>query len=345
MATHSRTLPERSKKSGKHTSPPLTNKTMCAQGYSHGALALHPLSPPPTLPPGLEIPRSNDGKGTSEAASIEGRGEKNYTMKDKDDATKTDTWPLLGAAGDPPHPPPLPPGLIKHTHMKEPREGKNSGYSVKVVQLPSKSLEIRTQGSTKQSSSQKLVSLKPTYETSSTGQTVTDTSSTSSISGSSIFEEIRQALGYNQEKFREFQTLSGWYRNGGVSIGHYNSQCEELFGRQWLVIGPQLAKVMPRGECREKLVAYFAPNMAQRNGVSLIEVGNSKKKIKNKKTKKDEDAWMTVGGGVSTRQVTVGRSSKAAISEEEYPSLSTASKLPPQSKVPQHNPWNVQVRT
>lgn len=257
-------------------------------------------------------------------------------MEGKEDITEdqlNDSWPLLGGAGDPPPSPPSPPPPpgLEDTHRKEHKEG----YSMKV-------LENRTKDNMKQSPQKPILD---SYSSSSS-------SSVSTVSGSRIFEEIRQALGYNQEKFKEFQTLSGWYRNGGVSIQHYNSQCEELLGRQWHVIGPQLAKVMPRGESREKLVSYFAPNTSHRNGLVVNEsAGSKKKKTKkiNKTSKKDEpgasSAWVTVGSGVGRPQTTIRKHGQTVFSEEDYPSLSTAAKVPPQSKVTLHNPWNVQVHT
>ena len=368
--THStRTLSERSKKSGKNTSPPLTRKKRRAQGHSHGPPPPH-LTPSPVIPPGFEIVRSGGSIQTSIESHAENRNivkdkddrtkNKDDQTKNKDDRTKNNCWPLLGVGGAAPlsQPSTPPPPGLKNTHRKEARDGKDGGF-VKVVQLPSKSLETRCLGNIKQSSSEKLVSLKPASESFSqkmlplkpasesfsTEKTATDSSSTSEVKVIRIFDEIRQALGYNQEKFEEFQTLSGWYRRGAVSIGDYHSHCEELFGGKWFIIGPQLAKIMPRGERKEKLIESFVVKMS--DGVSLNEgSSNSKKKKmkKNSRTKKDEDAWVTVGGGVGTRHATPGRRSQAVFSEEDYPCLTTAAKLP-QSKVPLHSAWNVQVHS
>ena len=350
-AAHStRTLSERSTKPpARNTSPPVTKKKLCAQGLNNGIS--------PSVPPGFEVAASRDSIG-----AVRDRQADNTigdTVKHEDGGTKdkiNESWPLLGVAGEPPlpsrlSPPPAPPPGLEGPHRREQREDKDR-YSMKLAKLPhKKASKTHTAGDSKRpSSSQRLVPLKPTPEYLSIDETVTDVDDASmatNSSGSGIFAEIRQALGYDREKFREFQTLSGWYRKGGVSIGQYNSQCEDLFGGHWFVIGPQLAKIMPPGQSKENLIAYFTPQISDRGGAGVGVQRSHKKKTKKHKPKQDEEAWVTVGA-VAGRQPSASGKRKqrqAAFSEEEYPSLATAAKLPPQSKPPLHNPWNVQVRT
>ncbi len=145
--------------------------------------------------------------------------------------------------------------------------------------------------------------------------------------GSKVFEEIRRALKYDKAKFKEFQTLSGWFRSGQVSISEYDSKCVELFGTSWGEVGPQVAKVMPHGEKREELLTRFASR------ISSIEWGGGaggktgsewqKSKKKKNKVKTNPNAWMA-GGGEKR-----GPSGGSGVSEEDFPSLNiAASKLP-----------------
>ena len=148
------------------------------------------------------------------------------------------------------------------------------------------------------------------------------------VGGSKVFEEIRQALDYDKEKFKEFQSNSGWFRSGVLTIGEYDSFCKELFGPRWQDIGPLIAKVMPQGKKREELVALFA----QRG----VKVGPPEK-MKMKKAKKGKtvpNAWSAEEAkrGVSEGGASEGanwRAVRRGVSDEDYPSLSMASKLPP----------------
>ena len=161
-----------------------------------------------------------------------------------------------------------------------------------------------------------------------------------SSGGSKVFEDIRRALNYDTAKFKEFQTFSGWFRCGDMSIRDYNTQCLALFGTRWSSeIGPLVAKVMPQGEKREELRLMCSGNGAQQQ----------KGKKKNK-AKKPSNAWVrgreeerTQGEAAMGNQ---GVMSNGLVSEEDYPSLSVASKLP-QAKNPTYGNtvWNVPVHS
>lgn len=162
--------------------------------------------------------------------------------------------------------------------------------------------------------------------------------------GSKVFEDIRKALDYNKEKFKSFQTLSGWFRGGEMPLVEYSTRCEGLFGPQWWAeIGPLVAKAMPHGEKREELLVLFG-------GRATSSTSSSKQKSKkSSKAKKGStpSAWTGGSGGELEEQSwrVQGRGkSNHAVSEEEYPSLSEASKLPQPPKT-QNNAWNVSVHT
>ena len=172
------------------------------------------------------------------------------------------------------------------------------------------------------------------------------TSSVKSSGGSKVFEDIRKALDYDKEKFKDFQSLSGLFRSGRMTLIDYNTRCKELFGLRWSEIGPLVAKVMPQGEKRDELQDLFS-------GWATGGISSAKKKKKSGKTKKAlsaPSAWTGGSGDVEEQQKwekqggrrpsKPGRSSHI-VSEDEYPSLSTASKLPQPPK--SNNAWNLPV--
>lgn len=161
----------------------------------------------------------------------------------------------------------------------------------------------------------------------------------SASGGSKVFEDIRRALDYDNGKFKEFQTFSGWFRSGTMSIKEYNAQCLGLFGTRWSSeIGPLVAKVMPPGEKREELRLACSGS------------GRQHKAKKKNKAKKPSNAWVRGGEEERTQgAVAMGNQgvvSNGLVSEEDYPSLSVASKLP-QAKTPTYssNVWNVPVHS
>jgi hypothetical protein len=178
--------------------------------------------------------------------------------------------------------------------------------------------------------------------------------SAKSSGGSKVFEDIRKALDYDKEKFKDFQGLSGWYRGGEISLTSYNAQCQKLFGLQWTSVGPLVAKAMPQGDKKEELLALFATS-----GSTGKVNKKTKKSGKTKKVVSVPNAWIGVGGvgdimvgpshlddqrrRVDRKRGDQRRMPRHLVSEEEYPSLSVASKLPqpPRSQ----SAWNVQVHT
>ncbi len=152
----------------------------------------------------------------------------------------------------------------------------------------------------------------------------------SKSSGSKIFEEIRQALDNDRTKFTTFQNLSGWYKNGELVLKDYISQCRELFGSKWDLVGPDFARVMPQGEMREKLLASF--NSGGGDGVGG---GYSKKKKRN--GKKEQGAWKSDAENQRSH-------SRSVFSEKDYPSLSSSSKMMQPPKVP-YNAWNIPIHS
>ena len=74
------------------------------------------------------------------------------------------------------------------------------------------------------------------------------------ITEGSVINLVREALNHDREKFNHFRNLSGWYRNGEITVQEYVSCCRDLFGEQmWIHIGPQLAQVMPIQSKRSEL--------------------------------------------------------------------------------------------
>lgn len=336
---------------GSSSSPVDNRKKVCAQVQINDSHQNHELPPPsPLPPPGFE--KKSDGKTAQVISSQGGTTSHNEELKESEAEGDllNDSWPVLGVAGGSsqatkPTISPPPPGLWG-APKKEAREGKKD-YSKKAAHK--KSVEQLVQDSSKLSAKVEPVSQKPAAENVSNkpAPSKSSTSSNSSISGSRIFEDIRRALSYDQEKFKEFQSLSGWYRGGGLALEQYNRQCEELFGEHWLVIGPQLAKVMPPGKTRDKLTVYFATKTSA-IGVSKSTSGNKQKRTKKNKAKMDDtvsNAWVTVGEDMKKPRPGLGGRGQIAYSEDDYPSLSTAAKLPPQAKVPMTSAWKVQVRT
>lgn len=169
--------------------------------------------------------------------------------------------------------------------------------------------------------------------------------SSKSVGGSKVFEDIRKALDYDTAKFKDFQSNSGWFRSGVLSIKEYDAQCKELFGPRWVEIGPLIAKVMPQGKKRDELVGMFASRGV---AVGAPEKLTTRRAKKSKQTKQVPNAWLGEGeggggveggasGGANRRVVNRG------VSEDEYPSLSVASKLPHSGKSSSSNVWKVSV--
>lgn len=75
------------------------------------------------------------------------------------------------------------------------------------------------------------------------------------VTEGSVINMVRDALGHNREKFNYFRNLSGWYRNSEITVQDYVRRCQELFGDlKWMLIGPQLAQVMPIEGKRNELI-------------------------------------------------------------------------------------------
>lgn len=163
-------------------------------------------------------------------------------------------------------------------------------------------------------------------------------SSSKSSGGSKVFEDIRKALDYDKEKFKHFQTLSGWFRSERIPLKNYSKQCEDLFGPQWAKIGPLVAKAMPKGGKREELLSLFG----QSSGSTSSTVKQSSRK--NNKAKKVPSAWAT-GGSEELREGAATVVASRIMNEEDYPSLNTASKQQPPKTSAYYKVWNVPVHT
>ena len=180
-------------------------------------------------------------------------------------------------------------------------------------------------------------------------ETIPPSAPSKSVGGSKLFEDIRQALDYDKEKFKTFQSNSGWFRSGVLSMKEYDTECRALFGARWSEIGPLVAKAMPQGEKRDELVSLFGGRGVTIGGGGGGSSSSQRQKAKRNKAKKVPNAWLgdTGGGGggggrgSETRMV---RSGRGGTSEEEYPSLATASKLP-QAKSSANNVWKVPVHS
>ena len=133
-----------------------------------------------------------------------------------------------------------------------------------------------------------------------------------------MIEKVRKALNYNESKFTQFVTISGWYRNSEVTVHEYASQCYLLFGDAWYEIGPQLSQVLPVKSKRKELMSVFS-NSGTVSG------------LKSKLCADPPGVW----------QKAKNESSAAALTEAEYPSLVAAAKLPDPSKGTQL--WNARV--
>ena len=71
----------------------------------------------------------------------------------------------------------------------------------------------------------------------------------------SVIDLVVQALDRDREKFNHFRNLSGWYRNSEITVREYVVRCRQLFGDlKWMVVGPQLAQVMPIEGKRNELL-------------------------------------------------------------------------------------------
>lgn len=151
-----------------------------------------------------------------------------------------------------------------------------------------------------------------------------------------VITKVRRMLEYDNVKFSEFKTLSGWYKNNEISVQEYAAQCYALFGEAWQEIGPQLARVLPVQSKQRELLALFRATRASDN----IPMG---RRIKSKKSK----ARMAQPPGLEKPWVSGRPSSKVGLhplmlSEDEYPTLSVAAKQPDPPKV-LHEQWNMKA--
>ncbi len=331
----------------RNSSPVGRRKKVCAQSRVNKSQVSQDPSqslPPPLPPPGFEKKADSASNEDSSSSTVEDNKTGEVLLNE--------SWPELVPAATTSSPVrstvPPPPGLFKKGPKDTPLDGKESKdekdrYSKKVVK---KSLIEPAKETSKKASS----NTEPAPRKTVLGKVYDKTSSPSKpplpnagASGSRFFEEIRRALGYDAEKFKQFQTLSGWYRNRGMSVDHYSSQCEDLFGVQWAAMGPQLAKVMPPGEARENLISHFSLK-ASSNGTKSFGSNRMKGPKKNRAKDNSISAWVTVEDMGKSRTLVSGR--RTAYSEDEYPSLSTSASMPVQPKVNlASNAWNVQVHT
>ena len=84
------------------------------------------------------------------------------------------------------------------------------------------------------------------------------------ITEGGVITLVRDALDHDRDKFNYFRNLSGWYRNSEITVHDYVRRCRELFGDlKWMLIGPQLAQVMPIEGKRNELFqnVYRQPPM------------------------------------------------------------------------------------
>lgn len=350
-------------------------KVLCAQKDPE------PPPEPPPGPPGFEVlKRHNDsemkigGEPRSMAMDQSASGatadrDKREPVTGSDMGLGNETWPSLSsaershsgvgltdkdpaseqteAAGSSPPPVTPPPGYAKISRSTRPLQLVNTKLSRQSRKADTSSLKAFPP----------LVSevAGPPGSSATTDTPRSSESSSKSSGGSKVFEDIRRALDYDKEKFKLFQTLSGWFRSEKMPIKDYNSQCQDLFGPQWAKIGPLVARAMPKGEKRDELLVLFG----QSSGTSSSAKQSSKKKSKAKKAsnawtgggskepsegQQEQQQWQLVGSG-ATSGATAAVTSRI-MSEEDYPSLSTASKLPQPPKTSAYqNVWNVPVHT
>jgi hypothetical protein len=98
------------------------------------------------------------------------------------------------------------------------------------------------------------------------------------VTEGSVINQVRQALDNDRERFNYFRNLSGWYRNSEITVQEYVRRCRELFGDlKWMLIGHQLAQVMPiEGKRNELLqnvyVGQFRSPMTSTNYVRPLQI-------------------------------------------------------------------------
>ena len=159
----------------------------------------------------------------------------------------------------------------------------------------------------------------PSEDSSSTSES----SKTKKSKQSQVIEKVRKALSYDKDKFTEFKTLMGWYKNGEIGIGDYKTQCLQLFGHKWWKeIGPELAEVMPTHEKKNELLSSFGARSAG---------GGKKSTIASKSRKQGPvtvpSVWGT-GPVVPVHSVHNFNTMATELSDEEYPTLGSAVNLP-----------------
>lgn len=108
-----------------------------------------------------------------------------------------------------------------------------------------------------QDSIYRSVSSNPTYTATASGMVPPQSSKNKE---ESVVSQVREALNYDREKFNHFRNLSGWYRNSEITVQEYVLRCRQLFGEgKWMMVGPQLAQVMPIEGKRNELVQNILP--------------------------------------------------------------------------------------
>ena len=136
---------------------------------------------------------------------------------------------------------------------------------------------------------------------------------------SEVIEKVRVIFNYDRSKFSQFMTLSGWYKNGEISVQEYAVQCHSLMGEAWNEVGPELAQVLPDKTKRRELSSLFRAS------------GNTKSK--RSKSKMAVGVWQRGGNGMNS----------SLLNEQEYPSLGTNVTMKHQDPSRVVDPWNMKV--
>lgn len=153
------------------------------------------------------------------------------------------------------------------------------------------------------------------------GSDRSDSSTTRKVLEGKVVERVLTVLGKDKSKFKQFKSLSGWYKNNEISVQEYYSQCSALFGSVWKDIGPQVASVLPDKSKKIELEDMFGP---------YARSASASKRIKSKKSKPPPATVWASGPPVGTTHPPSTKqppppAPKTMLSESDYPSLGTAS--------------------
>lgn len=231
-----------------------------------------------------------------------------------------DDFPSLGNVPPPSHvPPPGFANMLKETSNKTKQNNPPPGFKKKSPPIEKKcettKPSFKQQGNTDSALTQKPVTTSTTSITASE-KDVQIVKKTNGSRNQAFIEDVKMHLGNDIEKFRQFKTFSGNFRQGHCSAREYYTNCTQLFGSNFRFIFNELVSLLPDSDKQTELLAVH-------NDFKAVAKQNGEVVHSNGVKRPPQIAWGATPAN-QPKPVKPVKQDSMARHESDFPSLPTA---------------------